>query len=173
MTPREEVLQYAVLYRKALEEGKPRPKYEGANLSGANLSVANLSVAYLSRADLSRANLSGANLSGAYLSGADLSGANLSGAYLRGADLSGKKIAALRAFSGSLYPYEVWAVLYEDGPRAVRMGCHFNTLEEWASIDLRSNNISEFPDDGSELSEERVALFELAKASAMRIKVAK
>ena len=96
------------------------------------------------------------------------------GAYLRGADLSGaylggKKIAALRAFSGSLYPYEVWAVLYEDGRRAVKMGCHFNTLEEWASIDLRSNNISEFPDDGSEISEERVALFELAKAAAMRM----
>ena len=60
-------------------------------------------------------------------------------------------------------------MLYEDGTRAVRMGCHFNTLEEWASIDLRSNNIKEFPDDGSEISEERVALFELAKAAAMRM----
>ena len=60
-------------------------------------------------------------------------------------------------------------MLYEDGTRAVRMGCHFNTLEEWASIDLRSNNISEFPDDGREISEERVALFELAKAAATRM----
>ena len=51
----------------------------------------------------------------------------------------------------------------------MRMGCRFNTLEEWASIDLRSNNIKEFPDDGSEISEERVGLFELAKAAAMRM----
>ena len=115
------------------------------------------------------AELSGAELSGAELSGAYLRGAHLRGAYLSGAALGRKKIAALHAFSGSLYPYEVWAVLYEDGRRAVKMGCHFNTLEEWASIDLRSNNISEFPDDGSEISEERVALFELAKAAAMRM----
>ena len=140
----------------------------GANLRGADLRGANLSGAYLRGADLRWANLSGADLSGAYLRGAYLRWANLSGA-----DLSGKKIAALCAFSGSLYPYEVWAVLCEDGARAVRMGCHFNTLEEWASIDLRSNNISGFPDDGSELSEERVALFELAKASAMRMKAEK
>ena len=94
MSPREEVLQHAVLCRKALEEGKPRPKYEGANLSGANLSVAYLSRANLSRADLSRADmrgayLSGADLSRACLSGADLHGAHLYGADLRGADLSG------------------------------------------------------------------------------------
>ena len=120
---------------------------------------------------LGGAYLRGAHLSGAYLSGAYLSGAYLSGAYLSGAYLSGKKIAALRAFSGSLYPYEVWAVLYEDGRRAVKMGCRFNTLEEWASIDLRSNNIKEFPDDGSEISEERAALFELAKAAALRMKM--
>ena len=145
-----------------------------ADLSGADLRGADLSGADLSEADLSEADLSGADLREADLSGADLRGANLSGADLRGANLSeadlrGKKIAALRAFSGSLYPYEVWAVLYEDGTRAVRMGCHFNTLEKWASIDLRSNNISEFPDDGSEISEERVALFELAKAAATRM----
>ena len=113
--------------------------------------------------------LGGANLRGADLGGADLGGAYLGGADLSGANLGGKKIAALSAFSGSLYPYEVWAVLYGDGTRSVRMGCHFNTLEEWASIDLRSNNIGEFPDDGSEISEERAALFELAKAAAMRM----
>ncbi len=141
----------------------------GTDLSGTDLSRADLSGAYLSGTDLSGTDLRGADLSGAYLSGAYLSRAYLRGADLSGADLSRKKIAALRAFSGSLYPYEVWAVLYEDGTRAVRMGCHFNTLEEWASIDLRSNNISEFPDDGREISEERVALFELAKAAATRM----
>ena len=69
MSPREEVLQHAVLCRKALEEGKPRPRYEGA---------------YLSRADLSRA-----DLCWAYLCGADLRGADLSRAELREANLSG------------------------------------------------------------------------------------
>ena len=136
----------------------------GADLSGANLGGADLGGAYLGGADLG-----GADLGGAYLGGADLGGVNLSAVNLSGANLSGKKIAALSAFSGSLYPYEVWAVLYGDGTRSVRMGCHFNTLEEWASIDLRSNNIGEFPDDGSEISEERAALFELAKAAAMRM----
>ena len=52
MSPREEVLQHAALCRKALEEGKPRPRYEGADLRGAYLR-------------------------GAYLRGADLSGATL------------------------------------------------------------------------------------------------
>ena len=64
-----------------------------------------------------KTDLIGADLIGANLSGADLSGADLSGAYL-----SGKKIHSLRSFSSSLYPYEVWAVIYEDGTRAVRMG---------------------------------------------------
>ena len=77
MSPREEVLQHAALCRKALEEGKPRPKYEGADLRGADLSGADLR-----RADLSRADLHGADLSGAYLRRADLSEADLSGATL-------------------------------------------------------------------------------------------
>ena len=141
----------------------------GANLRGADLGGADLGGAYLGGADLGEADLGGADLSGANLGGVNLGGAYLGGAYLGGANLGGKKIAALSAFSGSLYPYEVWAVLYGDGTRSVRMGCHFNTLEEWASIDLRSNNIGEFPDDGSEISEERAALFELAKAAAMRM----
>ena len=143
----------------------------GASLCGASLCGAHLRGADLRAADLRAADLGGAHLRGAYLGGAHLRGADLRGAYLGGAYLGGKKIAALRAFSGSLYPYEAWAVLYEDGTRAVTMGCHFNTLEEWASIDLRSNNISEFPDDGSEISEERVGLFELAKAAALRMKM--
>ena len=127
---------------------------KGANLSGANLSGADLS---------------GADLSGAYLSGAYLSGANLSGADLSGADLSGAKIQSLRVFTG-LYPYQVWAVLFEDGSRWVRMGCLFKSLDDW-EIGIRKSNTSEFPDDGSEQCEERVRAFEFAKDAALRLGV--
>jgi hypothetical protein len=133
----------------------------------------------LSRADLSGADLSDANLSGAYLGGAYLNDANLSGAYLRGADLSGadlsraglsgKKIHSLRAYSSSLYPYQVWAVLNQDGSRIVRMGCLWHTVEEWDEVGIRQSNTSEFPDDGSEMSEDRAAMFELAKSAALRM----
>jgi uncharacterized protein YjbI with pentapeptide repeats len=125
-------------------------------------------------ADLSRADLSGADLSDAYLGGADLSRAYLRGADLRGANLSraylgGKKIHSLRAYSSSLYPYQVWAVLNQDGSRIVRMGCLWHTVEEWDEIGIRQSNTSEFPDDGSEMSEDRAAMFELAKSAALRM----
>ena len=146
----------------------------GANLSGANLSGAYLSGAYLSGAYLSGANLSGADLSGAYLSGPNLSwaylrGANLSGAYLRGAVIDGKKISTMCVFTG-LYAYDIWAVLCEDGSRWVRMGCLFKSVEEWEKIGIRNSNLSQFPDDGSDTCEERVAAFEFAKAAALRMK---
>jgi hypothetical protein len=108
--------------------------------------------------------LRGAGLSGADLSGADLRGANLSRAYL-----GGKKIHSLRAYSSSLYPYQVWAVLNQDGSRIVRMGCLWHTVEEWDEIGIRQSNTSEFPDDGSEMSEDRAAMFELAKSAALRM----
>jgi len=171
----------------------------GADLSGAYLSGADLSGAYLSGANLYEANLSGADLRGAYLSDANLSGAYLRGADLRGANLSGadlsdadlrdanlscadlrdtnlsganlrrKKIAQLRVFSG-LYAYLVYAILFEDGTRMVRMGCLWKTLEEWESIGIRRSNLSQFPDDGSERCEERVAAFEFAKAAVLQMK---
>jgi len=161
----------------------------GADLSGAYLSGANLYEANLSGADLRGAYLSDANLSGAYLRGADLRGANLSGAdlsdadlrdanlscadlrdtNLSGANLRRKKIAQLRVFSG-LYAYLVYAILFEDGTRMVRMGCLWKTLEEWESIGIRRSNLSQFPDDGSERCEERVAAFEFAKATVLRMK---
>jgi uncharacterized protein YjbI with pentapeptide repeats len=153
----------------------------GANLSGvylrcADLSGANLSGADLRDADLSDANLIGANLIGADLRGANLSGANLIGANLIGADLRdaylrGEKIHNLHTFSSSVYPYEVWAILFQDGSRMVRMGCLWNTLEGWERIGIRKSNLSEFPDDGSEKCEERVAMFELAKAACLRMKM--
>ena len=144
----------------------------GANLSGANLSGANLSGADLYGADLSRADLYCANLSRADLSGANLYGANLYGANLSRADLSGKKIHSMRVFTG-LYRYEAWAVLFEDGSRWVRMGCLWKSLDDWEKIGIRKSNLSEYPDDGSEKSEERVLAFEFAKAAALRMKEAK
>ena len=144
---------------------KSRADLRGADLSGANLRGANLS-----GANLSDANLNGADLRGADLRGADLSDAYLNGANLNGANLSGElKAKKMRVFNG-LYKYQVWAVLAQDGTRYVRMGCLFYSLGDWDDIGIRKSNESEFPDDGSEKCEERVAAFEFAKAAAMRLK---
>ena len=140
-----------------------------ADLSGADLSGADLRSADLRSADLSGADLRGADLSSANLSSADLSSANLSSANLSSADLSGKKISSMRVFTG-LYRYDVWAVLFEDGSRLVRMGCFWKSLDEWDKIGIRNSNLTEFPDDGSERCEERVAAFEFAKAAILRMK---
>ena len=140
-----------------------------ADLSYADLSCTDLSYANLSRANLYCTDLSGADLSRAYLSGANLSRADLYGAILYGADLYGKKIHSMRIFSG-LYRYTVQAVLFIDGSRWVRMGCLFYSLEYWEKIGIRESNLSEFPDDGSEKCEERVAAFEFAKAAVLRMK---
>ena len=98
------------------------------------------------------------SLRGAYLRGADLSGA----------DLRGKKVHSMRMFTG-LYRYEVWAVVFQNGERWVRMGCLWKSLDEWESIGIRKSNISEFPDDGSVQCEERAAAFEFAKAAMLRM----
>ena len=115
-------------------------------------------------ADLSYANLSYANLFSAKLSHADLFSADLKGALI-----DGKPIINLRQISYSGYAYGVQAVLFEDGSRWVRMGCLWKSLAEWEEIGIRSSNPSEFPDDGSVASEERVAAFEFAKAAALRM----
>lgn len=49
------------------------------------------------------------------------------------------------------------------------MGCLFYDLEKWESIGIRSSNLEEFPDDGSQVCEERVAAFEFAKAAVLRM----
>jgi len=51
------------------------------------------------------------------------------------------------------------------------MGCLFKSLEDWDKIGIRNSNLSEFPDDGSERSEERAAAFEFAKATGLRMKL--
>ena len=110
-----------------------------------------------------------ANLRGADLRGADLYGADLRSANLRGADGEKKKVHSLRSYSSSLYPYIVLAVLFEDGERMVKMGCLEKTIEQWDKVGIRKSNLSEFPDDGSEICEDRAGLFELAQATALRM----
>jgi len=95
---------------------------------------------------------------------------SLRGADLRGAFLSGKKVHSLRVFTG-MYSYEVWAVVFQDGSRWVRMGCLWKSLDEWDRIGIRKSNLSQYPDDGSEKCEERVAAFEFAKSAVLRVKL--
>ena len=120
-------------------------------------------------ADWSYADLSFSDLSFSDLSHANMFHANLSSAKLKGALIDGKPIINLRQISYSGYAYGVQAVLFEDGSRWVRMGCLWKSLAEWEEIGIRSSNPSEFPDDGSVASEERVAAFEFAKAAALRM----
>ena len=62
------------------------------------------------------------------------------------------------------------AAITKTGQCHVHMGCLHYSLEKWERIGIRKSNLSEFPDDGSDASEERVAAFEFAKAAAMRMK---
>jgi uncharacterized protein YjbI with pentapeptide repeats len=140
-----------------------------ADLRGADLTGADLTGADLRGADLRDVYLTGANLTGAYLRDVYLTGANLTGAYLRDANGEKKKIVTMRVFAG-LYEYQVWAVLFEDGSRWIRMGCLWKSMDEWESVGIRKSNLSQYPDDGSDKSEERVAAFEFAKAAALRMK---
>ena len=118
----------------------------------------------------SGANLRGANLRGADLCGADLRGADLYGADLYGAKIEGGEIERFIICHSSAYPYMAYAALFQDGSRWIRMGCLFKTMEEWDSIGIRKSNLSEFPDDGSDKSESRAALFEYLHASLLRMK---
>ena len=130
------------------------------SLDGANLYGANLYGASLSRANLSRASLCGASLSRASLDGANLYGASL----------DGKKVDSMRVFNG-MYRHTVYAVLFQDGQRWIRMGCLWMSLDEWEKIGIRNSNLTEYPDDGSDKCEERVAAFEFAKNTVLRMKL--
>jgi uncharacterized protein YjbI with pentapeptide repeats len=133
------------------------------------VTAARAAKASLDGASLNGANLDRANLDRASLDGANLDGANLDRASLDGALIDGKPIVTLRVFSG-LYKYTVQAVLFQDGSRWGRMVCLWKSLDEWESIGIRKSNLSEFPDDGSDRCEERVAALEFAKAAALRLK---
>ena len=100
---------------------------------------------------------------------ASLRGANLRGANLRDADLGDAgKVKTFRLFSG-LYQYACMAILAEDGTPWVRMGCRWQTVEDWDRIGIRTSNTREFPDDGSAKCEERVRAFDFTRAAALRL----
>jgi hypothetical protein len=146
----------------------------GSDLRVSNLSYSDLRVTDLSYSDLRVSNLRGSDLRytdlrGSDLSYSDLSYSDLRYSNLRGALIDGRPIVTMRVFGG-LYPYTVQAVLFQDGSRWVRMGCLWKSLDEWEAIGIRKSNMSEFPDDGSDRCEERVAAFEFAKANALRLK---
>jgi hypothetical protein len=147
-----------------------RANLDGANLNGASLYRANLNGVSLNSASLNGANLDGASLNGANLNRASLYCANLNGANLDGALIDGKPIVTLRVFSGLYSSYTVQAVLFRDGSRWVRMGCLWKSLDEWEAVGIRKSNLHQFPDDGSDRCEERVAAFEFAKTAALRLK---
>ena len=61
------------------------------------------------------------------------------------------------------------AILSSDGTPWVRMGCLWNTVEDWDRIGIRTSNSDGFPDDGSERCEERVRAFDFTRAAALRL----
>jgi len=103
--------------------------------------------------NLRDAYLSDANLSGANLSGANLRDANLRGANLSGATYNGIEIKFLWSL-GKLYTYNVIVAISVDNVLYVGMGCHFRTAKDWQEDFW--NNLSEFPNDGSIKTQERV-----------------
>ena len=108
-------------------------------------------------------------LEGTWCGGTWLEGTWREGTW-RGGIIKGKKAVAMRSYVG-LYRYCVMAVLYANGERVVRMGCLFKSLKQWKEKGgIRKSNLLEFPDDGSDKSEERVAAFGFAKAAALRLK---
>jgi hypothetical protein len=131
----------------------------GAELRDANLSRADLRGADLGGADLRDANLSRANLSGADLSRADLRDANLRDANLSGAERFGKKIKALKK-ADVLHQYTVIAILFYDGSKIIELGCKHQSPDEWETNFW--NNTSEFTNDGSKKTLERIHALEVA-----------
>ena len=112
----------------------------------------------------------GGNFRGGNFLGGNFLGGNFLCGDFRGGKVKGNKVLKLRAHRG-LYPYQVTAALLEDGRRFVQMGCLWKSLEEWEKVGIRKSNPEEFPDDGSERCEERVAAFEFARAAALRMKL--
>jgi uncharacterized protein YjbI with pentapeptide repeats len=111
----------------------------------------------------------GGNFLGGDFWGGNFRGGNFLGGNFRGGSVKGNAALKLRAHVG-LYPYQVTAALLADGSRWVQMGCLWKSLEDWEKIGIRKSNEAEFPDDGSDKCEERVAAFEFAKAAALRMR---
>ena len=92
--------------------------------------------------------------------GADLRGADLQGADLRGAYLQGFKIKAAAVFTG-LYTYVIMPYITDENEMRVKMGCHDRSVKEWDENFW--NNNSEFPNDNSMKSNQRIFAYETAK----------
>ena len=115
-------------------------------------------------------NFLGGDFRGGNFRGGDFLGGDFRGGNFLGGNVRGNRALKLRAHIG-LYPYQVTAVLLADGTRWVQMGCLWKSLEQWEEIGIRNSNLSDFPNDGSERCEERVAAFEFARAAALRMKL--
>ena len=111
----------------------------------------------------------GGDFMGGDFIGGDFIGGDFMGGDFIGGTIKGSKALKIRAHVG-LYAYQVSAALLADGTRWVQMGCLWKSLDEWDKIGIRNSNLDEFPNDGSEKCEERVAAFEFAKAAALRMK---
>jgi len=110
------------------------------------------------------------NFLGGNFRGGNFLGGNFCGGNFLGGVINTRAATRIRTFNFYPYPYPVWAILYADGSRWVRMGCLWKSLAEWKSIGIRKSNLTEFPGDGSDRSEERVAAFEFARAAVLRMK---
>jgi len=149
--------------------------FRGGNFLGGNFRGGNFLGGNFLGGDFLGGNFLGGNFLGGDFRGGNFLGGNFLGGNFRGGNFlggnfRGVQITALRAYS-SLYRYQVGAAITPDGVRWVRMGCLWKTLAEWEKVGIRKSNLEEFPDDGSERCEERVAAFEFIKAAALRLPV--
>jgi hypothetical protein len=144
----------------------------GGKVSDCKVSDCTVSYCTVSYCTVSDCTVIYCTVSGGKVSGGKVSDCTVIGGTVSDCTVSEKPLAFLKGFAG-LYKYNVWSVLFADGSRWVRMGCLFKSLEDWDKIGIRKSNLSEFPDDGSDRSEERAAAFEFAKAAALRMKLPK
>jgi len=145
-------------------------KVSDCTVSDCTVSYCTVSYCTVSYCTVSGGKVSGGTVSGCTVSYCTVSACTVSGGKVSGGKVRDQPFITLKGYSG-LYLYNVWAVLFKDGSRWVRMGCLFKSLGQWdAEGGIRNSNLSQFPNDGSDKCEERVAAFEFAKAAALRMK---
>ena len=160
------------LLREALDKSK---SLRGVNLRGKYIKGVDLSWEDLCNADIRNCNLFNCDLYHTDFRGAVTNSngpeisSSLSNANLQGMKFGEKVVKDMKVFDG-LYVYRVWAVLFTNGERYIRMGCLYKKLETWERIGIRKSNTGEFPNDGSDRSEERFFAYEFAKAAVLRMK---
>ena len=129
-----------------------------------------MSARKVSGCKVSNCTVSDCMVAGCKVAGGTVAGCTVSGGTVSYCTVSDKPLAVLKGYSG-LYDFNVWAVLFADGSRWVRMGCLFKSLEDWEKIGIRKSNLSQYPDDGSDACEERVRAFNFAREAALALKV--